>query len=151
VLRPALLRRVAAIEQRVQHVPGAATTWDGDGQPLAWTRWSTCAELDELERAFRTFEAYQDAGWPYPTDIVERAQAIYTAAVERMRAGEPDDITKERLEREAALIEQRRQGKARHLGFDPRVDPLYAGPPLDAPAVPTPPRAPGGVQLRVVR
>jgi hypothetical protein len=41
----------------------------------------------------------------------------------RMLAGEPDGVAQGKLEREADVLEQRRQGKALWLGFDPRTDP----------------------------
>jgi hypothetical protein len=122
-------KRLTALEQ---WVTPEKSDWDAstqDGQPLAWVRWLTAEELVELEGVARALAEHEETGRPYPPELCERATALATVATARMQAGEPDDDTKRRLEREAEVLELRRQGKAGWLGCnaatDPMCDPAY--------------------------
>ena len=120
-MNAALQRRLAQIEEQLAVL---APTPPGLDEALAWTAWTSDADLEWLEQlAWRM--AYQDHE-PTPAEQA-RWLSIEAAALHAMLEGEPDGITKHKLELEADVLEQRRQGKALWLGFDPRTDPVYEG------------------------
>ena len=115
---PALERRLEQIEAQLTVLAPKPTELD---EALAWVASLNCEDLRWLEELYRRLAE----GGGEPTTL-ERARclAIEADAIMRMLAGEPDDSTRLKLEREADILDQRRRGKALWLGFDPRTDPL---------------------------
>jgi hypothetical protein len=119
----ALQRRLEQIEAELAKLMPAPSEQD---EAAAWLAWVSHDDLDWLEQVHRRCVEADEA-------LTPREQARYLAieadAIQRMLAGEPDSSTQHVMDIDADILGQRRQGKALWLGFDPRTDPVYEGPP----------------------
>ena len=114
----AIERRLEQIEAQLAVLAPKPTELD---DALVWVAWLSRDDLSWLEELYRRLA---EGGGEPTTQERARCLAIEAGAIRRMLAGEPDDNTRLKLEREADILDQRRRGKAMPLGFDPRTDPV---------------------------